>query len=47
MVDDIKGVFVWWLNKIDGKLWRKNREKKNFFRVCLIGWRRRKINDKT
>ena len=28
---------------MNGKLWREN-EKENFFKVCLIGWRGRKIN---
>ena len=27
----------------DGKLWRENK-RKNFFKVCLIGWRGRKRN---
>ena len=28
---------------MDEKLWKENR-KENFFRVCLVGWRERKIN---
>ena len=31
---------------MDGKLWRENR-KENFFVVCLVGWRERKINGGT
>ena len=38
-----KGVFVWRWNRIDRKLWREN-GKNNFFGVCLVGWRERKIN---
>ena len=38
-----KGVLVWRWNRKDGKLWRENR-KENVFRVCLVGWRERKIN---
>ena len=40
---DSEGMFVWRWNRVDGKLWRENREE-NFFGVCLVGWRRRKIN---
>ena len=29
---------------MDGKLWRENR-KGNFFRLCLVGWGEKKIND--
>ena len=28
---------------MDEKLWRENR-RENFFGVCLVGWRGRKIN---
>ena len=37
-------MFVWRWNRMDEKFWREN-GKENFFEVCLIGWRRRKIND--
>ena len=36
-------MFVWRWNRVDEKLWKENR-KENFFRVCLVGWRGRKIN---
>ena len=36
-------MFVWRWNRVDVKLWKENR-KKNCYRVCLVGWRGRKIN---
>ena len=30
---------------MDENFWRENRNE-NFFAVCLVGWRRRKINGK-
>ena len=41
--EETKGVFVWRWNKVNKKLWKKNR-KINFFRVCLVEWGERKIN---
>ena len=40
----LKGVFVWRWNRKDKKFWRENR-KENVFRVCLVKWGERKIND--
>ena len=42
----IKDVFVWRWNIVEGKLWRENGNE-NFFGMCLVGWRRRKINNGT
>ena len=41
----LKGVFVWRWNRKDKKFWRENR-KENVFRVCLVKWGERKINDR-
>ena len=41
-----KGVFGRVDFREDGKLWRENK-RKNFFKVCLIGWRERKRNSGT
>ena len=40
----LKSVFVWKWNRKDVKFWRENR-KENVFRVCLVEWGERKIND--
>ena len=38
-------MFAWRWNRVDENFWRENR-KKNFFGVCLIGWKWRKINSR-
>ena len=39
-------VFVWRRNRVNGKLWRENKNE-IFFGVYLVGWGGRKINDRT